>query len=97
VIATSDDMAISFISRVQRMGLNIPGDLSVVSFDGSPVCEFSSPPLSTIEQPVEEMGQAAVDMLMERIDAADKGMAMRHVVPSKLIRRESFALAPSNV
>ncbi|CAN7591816.1 LacI family transcriptional regulator [Rhizobium rhizogenes] len=96
VIATSDDMAISFISRVQRMGLNIPDDLSIVSFDGSPVCEFSSPPLSTIEQPVEEMGQAAVDMLMERIDAADKGMAMRHVVPSKLIRRESFALAPSN-
>lgn len=96
VIATSDDMAISFISRVQGMGLNVPSDLSVVSFDGSPVCTFSSPPLSTIEQPVDEMGQAAVEMLMERIDTADKGMATRHVIPSRLIRRESFALAPSN-
>lgn len=56
VIATSDDMAISFVSRVQRRGVSIPGDLSVVSFDGSPVCEFCSPPLSTIKQPVEEMG-----------------------------------------
>lgn len=94
VIATSDDMAISFMSRIQRRGWRIPTDLSIVSFDGSPVCEYSAPPLSTIEQPVEEMGQIAVDMLMERIDASDKGIATRHVIPSKLIRRESFASAP---
>ncbi|WP_087001011.1 LacI family DNA-binding transcriptional regulator [Rhizobium sullae] len=91
VIATSDDMAISFISRVQRTGLNIPGDLSVVSFDGSPVCEFCSPPLSTIEQPVEEMGQAAVARLLGAIGDSDNEPETRTVVRSRLILRESMA------
>jgi DNA-binding LacI/PurR family transcriptional regulator len=93
VIATSDDMAISFMSRVQRMGWNIPADLSVVSFDGSPVCEYSTPPLSTIEQPVEEMGQAAVALLIERIEQTPIRTATRIVVPSRLIRRESMSAA----
>ncbi|RUM08771.1 LacI family DNA-binding transcriptional regulator [Rhizobium chutanense] len=91
VIATSDDMAISFVSCIQRSGLRIPEDLSVVSFDGSPVCEFSSPPLSTIEQPVEEMGRAAVDLLLDAIDQRQKAAEIRTVIRSRLILRESVA------
>ncbi|MBB4252530.1 LacI family DNA-binding transcriptional regulator [Rhizobium sp. BK008] len=95
VIATSDDMAISFVSCIQRGGLSIPGDLSVVSFDGSPVCEFSSPPLSTIEQPVEEMGRAAVDLLLDAIDQRQKTAEVRTVIRSRLILRESIAAPKS--
>lgn len=95
VIATSDDMAISFMSRMQHMGLNIPGDLSIVSFDGAPVCEFCSPPLSTIEQPVDEMGQAAVTLLLAAIGQAKKQPAVCKVVRSRLILRESMAI-PKN-
>ncbi|AYG61792.1 LacI family DNA-binding transcriptional regulator [Rhizobium jaguaris] len=90
-IATSDDMAISFMSRVQRMGLSIPGGLSIVSFDGSPVCAFCSPPLSTIEQPMEEMGQMAVAILMAAIDRPEQKPEMRNVIRSRLIQRESVA------
>ena len=95
VIATSDDMAISFVSCIQRGGLRIPDDLSVVSFDGSPVCEFSSPPLSTIEQPVEEMGRAAVDLLLDAIDQRQKTAEVRTVIRSRLILRESIAAPKS--
>ncbi|MGG6892760.1 MULTISPECIES: LacI family DNA-binding transcriptional regulator [Rhizobium] len=95
-IATSDDMAISFMSRVQRMGLSIPGGLSIVSFDGSPVCAFCSPPLSTIEQPMEEMGQMAVAILMVAIDRPEQMPEMRNVIRSRLIQRESVA-APVRV
>ncbi|MFW8642660.1 LacI family DNA-binding transcriptional regulator [Rhizobium beringeri] len=91
VIATSDDMAISFVSRIQGAGLRIPGDLSVVSFDGSPVCEFCSPPLSTIKQPVEEMGRAAVDLLLDAIGQRQNTAAVRTVIRSSLILRESIA------
>ena len=91
VIATSDDMAISFISRMQKAGLRIPEDLSVVSFDGAPVCEFCFPPLSTIEQPFEEMGQVAVARLLDAIGHAKKGRDMRAVIRSRLILRESIA------
>jgi DNA-binding LacI/PurR family transcriptional regulator len=90
VIATSDDMAISFISSVQRAGVAIPGELSIVSFDGSPVCEFSSPPLTTIEQPVEEMGQAAVAILLDAVNRSGNSPVVRTVVRSKLILRESM-------
>ncbi|WP_086156770.1 LacI family DNA-binding transcriptional regulator [Rhizobium sp. Kim5] len=91
VIATSDDMAISFMSRIQRAGLSVPDDLSIVSFDGSPVCEFCSPPLSTIEQPVEEMGRAAVELLLNALGQTQNAVAMRTVIRSKLILRESIA------
>jgi LacI family repressor for deo operon, udp, cdd, tsx, nupC, and nupG len=91
VIATSDDMAISFMSRIQRAGLSVPDDLSIVSFDGSPVCEFCSPPLSTIEQPVEEMGRAAVELLLDALGQTQNAVAMRTVISSKLILRESIA------
>lgn len=91
VIATSDDMAISFMSRMKEMGFVIPDDLSIVSFDGSPVCAFCSPPLSTIEQPAEEMGKAAVEMLLEAIEKMESPSPMRRVIPSRLIVRESMA------
>ncbi len=91
VIATSDDMAISFMSRIQSMGLKIPEDLSIVSFDGSPVCAFCSPPLSTIEQPMEEMGQTAVALLLSAIDRTDEPRQLRNVIRSRLIVRESMA------
>ncbi|MFT2214942.1 LacI family DNA-binding transcriptional regulator [Rhizobium giardinii] len=95
VIATSDDMAISFVSCVQRTGLRIPEDLSVVSFDGSPVCAFCSPSLSTIEQPVEEMGQAAVALLLGVTGQMENRAATRTVIRSKLILRESMAAPKS--
>ncbi|TBY46277.1 LacI family DNA-binding transcriptional regulator [Rhizobium leguminosarum] len=91
VIATSDDMAISFVSCIKRAGLIIPDDLSVVSFDGSPVCEFSAPPLSTIEQPVEEMGRAAVELLLDAIGQKQNPVSVRTIIRSKLILRESIA------
>lgn len=94
VIAECDDMAIPFISGVQALGWRIPEDLSVVSFDGSPVCKYCHPPLSTIEQPVEEMGKAAVANLMQQIDDAEQEAPMRLVVPSRLILRRSVSTAP---
>jgi DNA-binding LacI/PurR family transcriptional regulator len=96
VIASSDDMAISFMSRVQRMGWSIPGTLSIVSFDGSPVSEYCNPPLSTIVQPVEDMGKAAVDLLMAYIDRSDNRTGERIVKPSRLILRESISVPRSD-
>lgn len=93
VIATSDDMAISFMSSIKEMGFKIPDDLSIVSFDGSPVCAFSSPPLSTIEQPAQDMGTAAVSLLLEAIEKTENPSPKCVVLPSRLIMRESMAAA----
>jgi DNA-binding LacI/PurR family transcriptional regulator len=95
VVATSDDMAISFMSRIKETGVSTPDDLSIVSFDGSPVCAFCSPPLSTIEQPAEEMGKTAVDMLLQVIETMESPSPLCRVVSSRLILRESIAQAPT--
>ncbi|WP_137155183.1 LacI family DNA-binding transcriptional regulator [Rhizobium sp. FKL33] len=96
VVATSDDMAISFMSKMREMAVAIPGDLSIVSFDGSPVCEFCAPPLSSIMQPAEEMGIAAVDMLLEAIENPGLSSAARKVIPSQLIVRETISVPRSH-
>ncbi|MDM9622866.1 LacI family transcriptional regulator [Rhizobium sp. AC44/96] len=95
VVATSDDMAISFMSRVQKMGWRVPNDLSIVSFDGSPVCEYCAPPLSTIEQPMEALGETAAELLIRWMADIERPEESRIVIPSRIIRRESISQAPS--
>ncbi len=90
VVATSDDMAISFMSRVQKMGWRVPHDLSVVSFDGSPVCEYCAPPLSTIEQPMEALGETATEWLIARMEGTESHPEMRLTIASRFIRRDSI-------
>ncbi len=93
VVATSDDMAISFMSRVQKMGWRVPEDLSIVSFDGSPVCEYCAPPLSTIEQPMEALGETAAELLIRWMADIERPEESRIVIPSRIIRRESISQA----
>lgn len=92
VVATSDDMAISFMSQIQSMGWSVPGDVSVVSFDGSPVCAYCAPPLSTIEQPMEALGEAATRLLIAHMEEPQTIDNQRIVIPSRLIRRESIGV-----
>lgn len=92
-MSVSDDMAIAFMSRIQDFGVKVPDDVSVISFDGSPVCVYCNPPLSTIEQPVEEMGAAAVALLLNRIQRNDPAPDGPLVIPSRLVLRASVSAA----
>ncbi len=83
-------MAISFMSKVQKMGWRVPEDLSIVSFDGSPVCEYCAPSLSTIEQPIEALGETATEYLIARMENADDERELRVVIPSRFVRRDSI-------
>lgn len=60
-------MALGAIRAARQHGLTVPGDVSVVGFDDSPLIAFTDPPLTTIRQPVTAMGQAAVRALLEEI------------------------------
>lgn len=95
-MSVSDDMAIAFMSRIQDFGLTVPDDVSVVSFDGSPVCNYCKPPLSTIEQPVEKMGAAAVELLLNSIERSAPPPGGPVVVPSQLVLRASVSVAKTH-
>ena len=52
-----------------RLGISIPGDLSVCGFDDTPIAEIVWPKLTTIAQPIHEMGKQAVKLLVDRTSA----------------------------
>ncbi|MEV8443508.1 LacI family DNA-binding transcriptional regulator [Actinosynnema sp. NPDC051121] len=67
IVCGSDLMAFGAIRAARQRGLSVPQDVSVVGFDDSPLIVFADPPLTTLRQPVEAMGQAAVNALLEEI------------------------------
>ena len=69
VICANDIMAIGCMDEARyRLDLDVPGDISIVGFDGARSANWSSFDLTTIVQPVESMAEAAVTMLLERVD-----------------------------
>ncbi|TWJ22896.1 LacI family transcriptional regulator [Micromonospora endolithica] len=70
IICASDVLALGAIRAVRRLGLAVPEDVSVVGFDDSAFMTCTDPPLTTVRQPIETMGQAAVDLLVTQIEGA---------------------------
>lgn len=92
VFASNDEMALGVLAAAQRLGLSVPGELSVAGFDDSPTAALVWPPLTTVRQPVAEMARAAVEMLVGRnkADAAAQPDADLHqVLAHELVVRDS--------
>ena len=65
IFAACDAMAVGAIHVAQDLGLRVPDDLSVVGFDGLPIASESNPQLTTVRQPLHEIGAAAVHLLVQ--------------------------------
>nr|WP_303649726.1 LacI family DNA-binding transcriptional regulator [Asticcacaulis machinosus] len=88
IFAGADLIGLGVIQHATRCGLSVPDDLSVVGFDDIPWAQISTPPLTTIEMPVEEMAAEAIDALLRRIDS--RAQPRRKVVfETALIVRQS--------
>jgi LacI family transcriptional regulator, galactose operon repressor len=90
IFAGSDQQAFGLYEAARQRGLRVPQDLSVVGFDDLPVARWVSPPLTTVRQPLAEMGRAAAQMLDGLID----GLPLRTnrvELSTELIVRESTA------
>ena len=83
----SDLMAIGAFRALTDAGLKIPGDVTVMGFDGLPVDEYLVPRLSTVDQPGTAMARRGLELLL---DAIENGAEARHeTVPFTILRRES--------
>jgi DNA-binding LacI/PurR family transcriptional regulator len=67
IICASDPLALGAIRAARRAGLDVPTDLSVVGYDDSALMNCTDPPLTTVRQPIEAMGRAAIDLLVGQI------------------------------
>jgi DNA-binding LacI/PurR family transcriptional regulator len=94
VVCASDMMALGAIRAARERGLAVPGEVSVIGFDDSPLIAFTDPPLTTIRQPVTAMGQAAVRALLEEIAGTPTPHGEFVFLP-ELVVRGSTASAPS--
>lgn len=87
----SDDDAFICLRILSDLGLRVPQDLSIVGFDSSKACEQSSPPLTSVRQPVTEMARRATQVLVELVNGATQRDRMRVVYPPSLDVRGSTA------
>src|SRR5204862_6544165 len=67
VFAQSDLLALGAIAELQANGLSVPGDVSVVGYDDIPVAQYMTPALTTIRQPMHEVGAQAVKLLVDEL------------------------------
>jgi LacI family transcriptional regulator len=87
IVTSNDNMAIGAYRAISEKGLSIPDDIGIASFNDIPVAQFLTPPLSTVKIHAEHIGEAAVDLLLERIAGRDFGK--RLVIATEMIWRGS--------
>jgi len=94
VVAANDLMAIGVVEGLRASGLRVPQDVSVIGFDDIEEASFSAPTLSTIRQPLNEVGARAARMVLELLDGA---MVEPHtVVAAPLVIRQSCGCTESD-
>jgi LacI family transcriptional regulator, repressor for deo operon, udp, cdd, tsx, nupC, and nupG len=92
IVCGSDLMALGAIRAARQRGLAVPGDVSVVGYDDSPLIAFTDPPLTTLRQPVQAMAVAAVRALVDEIHGHGAPHS-EYVFRPELVVRNSTAAA----
>jgi LacI family transcriptional regulator len=85
----NDHAASAFVNEVQRGGVRVPRDLSVVSHDDSPVARYSAVPLTSVSHPVEAVARHVVDLMCSRLNGVYDGGPRRVLVQGQLVVRDS--------
>jgi LacI family transcriptional regulator len=90
IFASSDQMALGVYEAVRQRGLRVPDDVSVVGFDDLPEARWSSPPLTTVRQPLAEMGLLAARTVL-RLARGEELESPRIELATELVVRDSTA------
>jgi LacI family transcriptional regulator len=88
VFASNDNMAFGVVRAARERGLSIPEDLSVVGFDDGELAKSVSPALTTVRQPLAELGRTAVSLLKRLVDR-QRVEALRVELATRLVVRDS--------
>jgi len=88
---TSNTLATRFVfAALLQLGVRIPADAALAGFDDFELADLTSPPLTVVRQPVEEMGRAAAEQLFERLERGETSEAGKRIVlPVELVLRRS--------
>jgi len=91
LVCMNDRMALAAMEVLRQAGVAVPGDVAVVGFDGIEEGLYVTPPLTTVMQPLNELGSSAVDALLERMEG---GRPLGRVLTCTPVIRQSCGCAP---
>jgi integral membrane sensor domain MASE1 len=91
-----DAMAIGVLRAARELGVDVPGDMSVVGFDDIDISQHTNPPLTTVHQPMRLLGEHACTRLLDRITAPDIRQKVE-VLPTELVLRSSCGCPPGTM
>lgn len=87
IVTCNDNIAIGVYRAARELGLHIPDDIAVASFNDIPAAQFLNPHLTTVRLPAEEIGEAAVDLLLQRVGG--RTLAQRITIANEIKWRGS--------
>jgi LacI family transcriptional regulator/LacI family repressor for deo operon, udp, cdd, tsx, nupC, and nupG len=91
VACYNDLVAIGLCRALRELGLDVPGDVSVVGFDDVPICEYLSTPLTSVHIPMVDMGRRAAEMLVRHIESEQTLPPQKLYLDAELVVRASTA------
>ncbi len=95
IFASNDVSAFGVMDAVRDLGLRVPNDISVVGFDDIPDAQTSTPALTTVRQPMREMGARATRMLLDRIAGEDPHPSRIELPTALVVRDTCRAISPA--
>lgn len=93
VFCGNDELALGLIRAMHERGRSVPGDVSVVGFDGLALGEFSFPPLTTVRQDFRRHGREMVALVLEQVASGPADGSRSVVIPTELVLRGSTTSA----
>jgi DNA-binding LacI/PurR family transcriptional regulator len=90
VFAASDLMAAGALSALTAAGRRVPEDVAIVGYDDSPLASSTHPQLTSVRQPIEEMGREVARLLVEAVEGTDR-VQRRVILATELVKRASSA------
>jgi LacI family transcriptional regulator len=91
IFAASDSMAIGALKTLRKAGLRVPEDVALVGFDDVPIATAAEPALTTIRQPIRDLGSQAASLLLDLLagQADRQTPSQRIILPAELVVRHS--------
>ncbi|SDI07128.1 LacI family DNA-binding transcriptional regulator [Alteribacillus bidgolensis] len=87
VFAASDEMAVGALASAYKMNVKTPDDISIIGYDNIKISEMAIPPLTTVAQPLREMGEKAAELLFETLKTGESSQNI--IMPHRIVERES--------
>ncbi len=93
IFCANDITALGALDAARKLKVNVPDELSVIGFDDIPMGQWAAYDLTTVRQPVEDMIEASIALLLERVENMQLGSVLQFL-PGTLVRRGSARLSP---